>query len=79
MARKRAVVVGAGGISNAWFRPLIKEKVHVVGVVDLAADRARAQIAKYGLDCPAGDDLPAMLKRARADSWTSPRPRRTAR
>jgi predicted dehydrogenase len=67
MALRRAVVVGAGGISNAWFRPLIKENVHVVGVVDLAADRARAQIAKYGLDCPAGDDLAAMLKRTRPD------------
>ena len=36
MARERAVVVGAGGISNAWFRPLIKEKVDIVVLAQLS-------------------------------------------
>jgi len=67
MAPVKAVVVGAGGISNAWFRPLVKEKVNLVGVVDLAVERAERQIARYELDCPAGDDLGAMLAKARPD------------
>ena len=67
MARKRAVVVGAGSISNAWFPPLAAEKVQVVGVVDLDLGRAKAQLAKYGLDGPASTDLTATLKRTRPD------------
>jgi len=67
VARKRAVVVGAGAISNAWFGPLAAEKVQVVGVVDLKLARAEAQRAKYGLDCPASTDLTAALKRTRPD------------
>jgi len=67
MARERAVVVGAGGISNAWFKPLVAEKVDVAGVVDLRIEAAEAQIAKYGLDCKASTDLKATLKAARPD------------
>ena len=67
MADERALVVGAGGISNAWFPPLAKEKVNVVGVVDLNIDRAKAQIAKYNLSCPAGRDLKAALREHRPD------------
>ena len=62
MARERAVVVGAGGISGAWFPPLIAEKVDLAGVVDLNLDAARAKVAQYGLDCPASADLAATLK-----------------
>ena len=67
MARERAVVVGAGGISGAWFPPLIAEKVDLAGVVDLNLDAARAKVAQYGLDCPASADLAATLKKARPD------------
>ncbi|HUS92753.1 MAG TPA: Gfo/Idh/MocA family oxidoreductase [Phycisphaerae bacterium] len=67
MARERAVVVGAGGISNAWFRPLVEEKVDIAGVVDLRIDAAKAQIARYALDCEASCDLKATLKKARPD------------
>ena len=30
MARERAVVVGAGGICDAWFPPLIREKIGTI-------------------------------------------------
>ncbi len=67
MAGERAVVVGAGGISGAWFPPLIQEEVEVAGVVDLRVQAAKEQIAKYELDSLAGDDLPAMLRKCRPD------------
>jgi predicted dehydrogenase len=58
----KAVVVGAGGISNAWFPPLIEEKVHIPAVVDLNIETAQAQIKKYGLKAAASTDLEATLK-----------------
>jgi predicted dehydrogenase len=67
MKRERVVVVGAGGISNAWFPPLIAEKVDVAAVVDLRVDAAKAQIAKYNLDALAATDLGATLRRTRPD------------
>ena len=67
MNEYRAVVVGAGGISDAWFGPLKKEDVQVTGVVDLDLDRARGQIAKYELDCPASTSLRSTLRKSRPD------------
>ncbi len=67
MAREHAVLVGAGGISAAWFRPAKLEKVEIVGVVDLNLDAARKRIERFELDCPAGTDLKAMLKAQRPD------------
>jgi len=67
MANPRAVVVGAGGISNAWFGPLKEENVDIVGVVDLDIRAAEGQIAKYQLDAPASADLAATLAEARPD------------
>ena len=67
MARERAVLVGAGGISGAWFGPLIGEKVHVVGVVDINIENARNRVARFELDCEIGTDLKAMLKKTRPD------------
>ena len=64
---ERAVVVGAGGISNAWFPPLQAEQVEVVGVVDLNLDAAAAQIAKYGLAAEASTNLKSLLKRTKPD------------
>ena len=65
MSRHKAVVVGAGGISNAWFPPLQKEKVEIVGVVDSRDEAAKSQCAKYGIDCETSTDLAAMLKAKR--------------
>ena len=67
MARERAVLVGAGGISNAWFGPLASEKVQVVGVVDIRKENAEARIEQWKLTCPASTDLEATLKATRPD------------
>ncbi len=67
MARERVIVVGAGGISNAWFPPLKAEKVDVVAVVDLRPTAAEGQIQKYELSAEASSDLPAMLKKHNPD------------
>ena len=64
---ERAVVVGAGGISNAWFPPLKEEQVDVAAVVDLDLDRAKAQIEHYALTAEPGTDLRAMLRKHRPD------------
>ena len=61
MAREKAVVVGAGGISVAWFPPLKTEGVEVVGVVDLDIDTAKRRVDEFDLNCPVDSDLAAML------------------
>jgi len=67
LARERCVVVGAGGISNVWFRQLIAEKVKVVAVVDIRREAAEGQVAKFGLDAEVSTDLAATLERTRPD------------
>ncbi len=67
MAKQRAVIVGAGGISRAWFGPLRQEKVDVAAVVDLDRDAAVQRIEQYELDCEASADLTATLRRTRPD------------
>ena len=67
MAGERVVVVGAGGISGAWFPVLKLEKVTVAGVVDLDLQRARSRMAQFELDAPAGTDLALMLKQTAPD------------
>ena len=64
---ERCVVVGAGGISNAWFGPLKAEKVKVAGIVDLRTDLAKAQADKYQLDAMISSDLKDTLKKTRPD------------
>jgi len=67
MPTPRAIVVGAGGISNAWFPPLKAEKVDVVAVVDLAVERAEAQVEKHRLKAAVSDDLAGTLREREAD------------
>lgn len=62
MAKHKAVVVGAGGISGSWFPPLMAEKVDVVGVVDLKKANAAARIKEYGIDATAFTDLKKAIK-----------------
>jgi predicted dehydrogenase len=58
MSQHRAIVVGAGGISNAWFGPLKNEKVNVLAVVDQRIEAAHGQIETYQLTgTRAFDDL----------------------
>jgi len=64
---ERAVVVGAGGVSNAWFPALKDHQVEIAAVVDLRLQAAQAQIKKYELGAEASTDLAAMLKKARPD------------
>ncbi len=63
----RVIVVGAGSISNAWFKPLKEEPVEVAAVVDLNLQAAKDQIAKYELDAIASDDLDQTLAQVDAD------------
>src|SRR4051812_28226888 len=68
MASERCIVVGAGGISNAWFPPLREEKVEVAAVVDVRIDAARAQAEKHELSgAIVSDDLGRVLKDVDAD------------
>ena len=67
MANETAIVVGAGGISDAWFPPLVAEQVNVKAVVDLRLEAAQAQITKYGLNAEACTDMQATLARLKPD------------
>jgi predicted dehydrogenase len=67
LARETAVVVGAGGISGAWFAPLGSEKVKVPAVVDLNLQAAEQRIAQFELDAEASTDLKGMLKKHTPD------------
>lgn len=58
---ERCLVVGAGGISGAWFPPLKEEGVEVAAVVDLRLDAAQEKIARFELSAEASADLDAML------------------
>jgi predicted dehydrogenase len=64
---EKVVVVGAGGISDAWFPPLIEEQVEIAAVVDLRIEAARVQVAKYGLTAEASTDLAGALARMKPD------------
>ena len=67
MVSERAVVVGAGGISGAWFPPLKQEGVDVAAVVDLDLERAKGKIKEYELDAFASTDMKAAIKKAKPD------------
>jgi len=62
-----AVVVGAGGISGAWFPALKAEGVRVAAVVDLQKERAEEKIRKFELEAEADTDLEKALSRHRPD------------
>lgn len=63
----RCLVVGAGGISGAWFPPLKEESVEIAAVVDLRLDAAQRAIDKFSLRSEASIDLDAMLAKHRPD------------
>ncbi|MGC9454250.1 MAG: Gfo/Idh/MocA family protein [Phycisphaerae bacterium] len=67
MADESCVVVGAGGISRAWFPPLKAEGVKIAAVVDLNLEAARNAIAKHELDAEPADDLEAALRKQNPD------------
>ncbi len=68
MASERVVVVGAGGISPAWFKPLKAEGVQVAAVVDLRVEQAAKRIAEFELTgAEASADMVAMIKKHKPD------------
>jgi predicted dehydrogenase len=63
MSNESVVMVGAGGISGAWFGPLAAEKVRIAAIVDLDLARAKARISERKLDAEASADMAAMLRK----------------
>ena len=68
---ERTVVVGAGGISSAWFPLLVEEGVQVAAVVDLRIEAAQQKIRRYQLNAEASTGLAATLAWAAAASTTT--------
>jgi predicted dehydrogenase len=67
MGRPSCVVVGAGGISDAWFPPLIAEKVNIKAGVELRPEVAQGQLAKYNVEAEVCTDLKAALAEHQPD------------
>jgi predicted dehydrogenase len=68
MPNERLILVGAGGISSAWFPVLKAEELNIVAVVDLKLDAAREKLDKYELkETKASDDLEMVLADTQAD------------
>lgn len=65
----KAVLVGCGGISGAWFNSLKAWKdVELVGLVDIREEAAKKRQQDYGLtNAKTGTDVSAMLKTTRPD------------
>ncbi len=61
MTWPRVVVVGAGGIAEAWLPALKAEEVKVVAVVDLELEAAQRRIAEFGFDARASTGLAEVL------------------
>ncbi|MCX7003264.1 MAG: Gfo/Idh/MocA family oxidoreductase [bacterium] len=67
MAGEQVLVVGAGGISTAWFPPIKEEQLQVCGVVDLKPEVARERLAAYQIEAPVFATLAGALKKTRPD------------
>lgn len=68
-AKTKAVLVGCGGISNAWLgSATVKKKVDIVGLVDLHPAAAEAKKEKHGLaKAVTGSDLDAILRQTQPE------------
>lgn len=67
MAKERAIVVGAGGISGAWFPALKAEKVEVAAIVELNLPLAKKKAEQFGIDPVLSDNLAKTLRTTEAD------------
>ena len=69
MRKLNAVLVGCGGISNAWLgSDSLKRNIEITGLVDLRTEAAEAQKAKYGLaSAVVGTDLDKVLRATRPE------------
>lgn len=63
----KAIVVGAGGISNAWIPPLLEEKVEISAIIDINLQTAEARIVQYNLGAEASTDMKAMIRKYKPD------------
>jgi len=63
----KAVVVGAGGISGAWFPHLIREGIEVVGVVDINRDTAKERVKQYDIKPMISTNLKSVLRKTQPD------------
>lgn len=69
MAKTRALLVGCGGISRAWLRPVLEmPEVEIAALVDIRPDAARQLAQEFGLQgVPTGTDLERMLEQTAPD------------
>ncbi len=68
MANERVIVIGAGGISNAWFPPIRMEALTVAAVVDLRLEAAQGRIDEHHLaGAKAFNDVDKALAETKAD------------
>ncbi|MDT8390080.1 MAG: Gfo/Idh/MocA family oxidoreductase [Lentisphaeria bacterium] len=67
--KKRVVLVGCGGISNAWFNAAKKfpEDIEFVGLVDLNLENAGKRNEEHQLNAVVGADLKDVLKQTNPD------------
>jgi len=63
MTHEKIVVVGAGGIFNAWAPHIIREELELAAVVDIDPDGARRRLQASGIACEVSDDLARTLQR----------------
>jgi predicted dehydrogenase len=68
-AKTRAVLVGCGGISRAWLRPILEmPEVELVALVDIRREAAQRLAEEFGLQGVAtGTDLERMLEQTSPD------------
>lgn len=58
MSKNRLLIVGCGGISNAWIKSLIEiGETNIVGLVDINIDNAKEKREQYALACEVFTDL----------------------
>ncbi len=67
--KTRVVLVGCGGISNAWLgSESVQNRVDIIGLVDIRPEAAQAQAQKYGYaNAVTGADLDSVLRETRPD------------
>lgn len=68
MSKKKVVLVGCGGISNAWFGPAKeRDDIEFVGLVDLNLENAKGRNEEHGLNAVVGTDLQEVLDQTNPD------------
>ena len=68
MAKRRALLVGAGGMGRGWGKNLVEcDEVELVAWVDIRRDSAESAAAELKLDIHTDDDLSRAIELARPD------------